>query len=417
MNEADVIAPCLPEALSSVVTELDNPVLAQVTAESVPAMVEDQPLVIVPIAPADRQIDAWETVAFPDAIIDVSRLPEAASIDIVTSLEHQNHTLRDRVNYLETTLSQAQGHLCQEVARWESLALRSDEQLQAELQTQEQTIAQYVNELTDSQQKVTEMFAQLEHAHQTAQRQQIVMETLNTQLRNSQERVAQLERECAGIHQKNVDQAQQVLQQDHQVRDLQSRLQRQQRYTLQYKAALEKSLEVAPTTTAPTLLSETTANQLAAKAVTMPKPCPVKPWSAPAAEVQDDSQKAWLNAFLSESSEFPTENVLANFDWQPSQPIDNTPVSFNLEALPEDGQIELDIHRLSTNPAPRLDSWETSPTGASPFITLQAAIDGETAAAAEPAPKRESLAAVDLPMFAKADGIALSQSTPEAAKP
>lgn len=386
MNEVDVIAPAVTETLSSVVTELDNPVLAA--------------------RPSDRAIDAWETVAFPDAIIDVSGLPEGESIDIVSSLESQNHTLRDRVNYLETTLSQAQSHLCQEVARWESVALRGDERVQAAVQAKEQTIAQYVNELTDSQQKTAELFAQLEHAHQTAQRQQIVMETLNTQLRNSQERVAQLERECAGVHQQNVDQAQQILQQAHQVQDLQSRLQRQQRYTLQYKAALEKSLDVNPTPAPaiPALLSETTANQLAAKAVTMPKPCPVKPWSAPEAEAgEDNSQKAWLNSFLSDSAEFPTEHVLANFDWQPSQPIDNTPVSFNLEALPEDGQIELDINRLA-DPASRLDSWETPIAGASPFITLQAtAIDGETAAESEPAPKRESLAAVDLPMFAKAD--------------
>jgi hypothetical protein len=370
MNEADVIAPAVTETLSSVVTELDNPVLAARTN--------------------DRAIDAWETVAFPDAIIDVSGLPEAESIDIVSSLESQNQTLRNRVSDLETTLSQAQSHLCQEA-----------------VQTQEQTIAQYINDLTDSQQKVAAVFAQLEHGHQTAQRQQIVMETLNTQLRNSQERVAQLERECAGVHQQNVDQAQQILQQAHQVQDLQSRLQRQQRYTLQYKAALEKSLDVTPTTAPaiPALLSETTANQLAAKAVTMPKPCPVKPWSAPEAEGEDNSQKAWLNSFLSDSAEFPTEHVLANFDWQPSQPIDQTPISFNLEALPEDGQIELDI------------SWETPIAGASPFITLQAtAIDGETAAESEPAPKRESLAAVDLPMFAKADGISLSQPTAEAAK-
>jgi hypothetical protein len=374
MNEADLIAPAVTETLSSVVTELDNPVLAPRTR--------------------DRAIDAWETVAFPDAIIDVSGLPEGESIDIVSSLESQNQTLRDRVSYLETTLSQSQSHLCQEVARWESLALRGDARLQEAVQTQEQTIAQYINELTDSQQKITEVFAQLEHAHQSAQRQQIVMETLNTQLRNCQERVAQLERECAGVHQQNVDQAQQILQQTHQVQDLQSRLQRQQRYTLQYKAALEKSLDVIPTTAPaiPALLSETTANQLAAKAVTMPKPCPVKPWSATEAEGEDNSQKAWLNSFLSDSAEFPTENVLANFDWQPSQPIDPTPVSFNLEALPEDGQIELDIR------------WETPIGGASPFITLQATtIDGETAAESEPAPKRESLAAVDLPMFAKAD--------------
>jgi hypothetical protein len=390
MNDADVMPAAVPHApglnaLSSEVTELDNPVLANATAQ--------------PTAAPDWEIDAWETVAFPDAIVDVQTLPEAPSIDIVTSLEQQNQTLRDRVSYLETTLETAQTHLCQEVARWESLALQGDERLQEQLQAQEQTISKYINELTETQKQVTDRFAQLELAHQTAQRQQIIMETLNTQLRNSQERVAQLERECAGIHQQNVDQAQQILQHEHQRRDLQSRLQRQQRYTLQYKAALEKSLEVptGPAPAAPALLSETTHNQLAAKHLTMPKPSPVQPWSAPAAaEAESDSQKAWLNAFLSESTEFPTDNVMANFDWQPSQPTDNTPVSFNLDELPADGQIQMEHDRLPTGEQPT----------ASPFITLQATAQelAETATiAAHPAPKRESLAAIDLPMFAKSE--------------
>jgi myosin heavy subunit len=402
MNELNVTPAAVPNAmiltdalsstdtLRTTVVELDNPVLAQ--------------------AHSTAPIDAWETVAFPDAIVDVTQLPEAASIDIVTSLEQQNHTLRDRVTYLETSLNSAQSRLCEEVARWESLALQGDEKLQGQLQAQEQTIGEYVNELTASQQKTTELFAKLEQAHQAAQRQQIIMETLNTQHRNSQERVAQLERECANVHQQNVDQLQQLSQQSHQVRDLQSRLQRQQRYTLQYKAALEKSLEVATTATTPTLLSETTAQQLATQPSNMPKPTPVKPWSAPASETPDD-QKAWLNSFLSQSAEFPTDYVLANFDWQPSQPIESSQVSFNLDELPEneamtDGRSKtIDLDPAQINPtAPRLDGWENAPIGSSPFITLQANSELEAADSAPvaPAPKRDSLAAVDLPMFSPA---------------
>jgi hypothetical protein len=408
MNQADVM-PAGTDTLngvalsdlSSEVTELDNPVLSQVSRSESGLVTIDSP------AP-NREIDAWETVAFPDAIIDVTGLPEGESIDIVTSLEQQNQTLRDRVGYLETSLSTAQDHLHQEVSRWETIALQGDE-LQAHSQTQAQTIAEYVAELTETQQKVAGLYGQVELGHQTAQRQHIVMETLNTQLRNSQERVAQLERECASVHQQNVDQAQNLLQQAHQVRDLQSRLQRQQRYTLQYKAALEKSLEVPATPpTTPTLLSETTANQLANKQVTMPKPTPVKPWSAPETEADAQSQKAWLNAFLSDSTEFPTENVLTNFDWQPSQNLDQIPVSFNLDELPEDGAIDFDQQQPDDTAGQRFDSWETQPTGASPFITLQAnPEDATTDEAPVPAmPKRESLAAVDLPMFSKADAIA-----------
>ncbi len=412
MNEVDV-TPAVSDMLSSEVIELDNPVLEKAAAGS-SGLVE--PSAVDPNAVDQRpdqavETDDWETLALPGAVVDVDELPEGESIDIVTSLEQQNHTLRERVVYLETSLENTQANLCQEVARWEALALAGDERLAEQAQAQEQAIARYVEELTSTQKRLTEVFAKLELAHQSAQRQQIVMETLNTQLQNSQERVAQLERECAGLHQRNVDQAQHVLQQEHQVRDLQARLQRQQRYTLQYKAALEKSLDVShvDAAAAPALLSETTARQLAAKYSGMPKPSPVKPWSAGDGDAGEGeealSQKAWLNSFLSESGMFPMDDVLANFDWQPidEEPSD-TPVSFDLEESAEPAAICLNPDQLSIdrgNPE--------NPVGvatASPFITLQETADGDGDGDADdeaidgtPMPKRESLAAVDLPMF------------------
>jgi hypothetical protein len=398
MNEVDAMTTpvtAIPINAASAVVELDNPVLAAVATPQV--------------MPVENLTDPWETVAFPDAIIDVAELPEAASLDLVTSLQQQNQTLRDRVEYLEASLKAAQTNLRQEVSRWEALALQGDERLHAQAQAQETAIAQYVADLTVAQTKATELFAQLELAHQAEQRQQIVMDTLNTQWRNSQERVAQLERECATVHQQNVDQAQQVLQQEHQVRDLQARLQRQQRYTLQYKAALEKSLEVPPSqpgAVAPTLLSEATQ---AAKALSMPKPTPVQPWSASTPEGEDYSQKAWLNSLLSVSGEFPTDQVLANFDWQPERPIATAAVSFNLDEPSVDPSIDLDLeqfNQFNLDPSTRLSGWEPG-SNTSPFITLQpgnqaeaaVASDEAPAAIAESWPKRDSLAAVDLPNF------------------
>jgi hypothetical protein len=403
MNEVDPMTPLVSAtpiepastALAAddfAVIELDNPVLAAVMQENL--------------------ADPWETVAFPGAMIDVATLPEAASVDLVTSLQQQNQTLRDRVEYLEESLKASQTNLRQEVSRWESLALQGDERLHAQAQAQEAAIGQYVADLTAAQNKAAELFAQLELAHQGEQRQQIVMDTLNVQWRNSQERVAQLERECATVHQQNVDQAQQVLQQEHQLRDLQARLQRQQRYTLQYKAALEKSLEVPsssqPGPVAPTLLSE--ATQAPTKAVSMPKPSPVQPWSAPTGS-EDYSQKAWLNSLLSASGEFPADQVLANFDWQPERPIEPAAVSFNLDELPTDNQIELDLEQFNLDPTTRLSGWEPG-SNTSPFITLHPVSAGETdavgdddaVATPELTAKRESLAAVDLPTFRKSDG-------------
>ena len=455
MNGTDDVMPTeVSQTLSSEVTELDNPVLEQAVATnastvapraerdtttpneadsamSASSAIPDSSMIegssppeensrSATTSPSNQVLEAiedpWETVDFPDAVIPIEQLPEGESIDILTSLEQQNQTLRDRVTYLETTLETAQTNLCQEVARWESLALAGDERLQEQVKSQEQTIAKYVDDLTATQKKVTELFSQLELSHQTAQRQQVIMESINTQLHNSQERVAQLERECAGVHQQNIEQAQQVLQQSHQIRDLHARLHRQQRYALQYKAALEKSLEVpsnAPTT--PTLLSETTATQLGAKKVNIPKPTPVQPWSAPDPEADDASQKAWLNSFMSDSETLPTTEVSTNFDWQPSTELGDSHVSFNLEESSiSDADIDALNEQLSASESTSLQGPTTSP-----FITLQSSQqtapsndsevkaeaflgdNGESDGVSDSLPKLESIGAVDLPTFHK----------------
>lgn len=405
MKETDAMTPEVSNGLSHEVTELDNPVLAKAADSQHDATVSNAPIPTQSTAleaPSDSE-DEWATVEFPEAVIPVDHIPEGESIDIVTSLEQQNQTLRDRVVYLEKTLETAQTNLCQEVARWETLALAGDEKLQAQALAQEAAIAKYVAELTATQKKVGELFAQLELSHQTSQRQQIVMETLNGQYRNSQERVAQLERECADIHQKNVDQAQQILQQRHQLKDVQARLQRQQQYTLQYKAALEKSLAVAQTQTptAPVLLSEASAQSLTVKQGTMPKPSPVQPWSAPATDDITESHKAWLNSFMHESETLPADTVITNFDWQPdTTQTGQQSVSFDLDELPLNDGNSFDDAASATSTG-RLDTWETAT--ASPFITLQTpSSESPTEDTPEAAtPKHETLAAVDLPMFPK----------------
>jgi hypothetical protein len=90
------------------------------------------------------------------------------------------------------------------------------------------------------------LFHALESSHQAAQRQQILIETLSEQLQSSQERIAQLERECALTQQRYNEQSHQLLQAANTCRELRTRLHRQQRQTLQFKAALEKSLEMSP---------------------------------------------------------------------------------------------------------------------------------------------------------------------------
>ncbi|XHX81111.1 MAG: hypothetical protein RBJ76_14585 [Stenomitos frigidus ULC029] len=133
-----------------------------------------------------------------------------------------------------------------------------------------------------TQESLQQLLQALERSHQTAQRQQTLVETLTEQLNSSQERIAQLEHDCALTQQRYNEQAQQVLQAEKTCRDLRLRLHRQQQQTLQFKAALEKSLEMPtaygyPVMADIALASDTTAPN--PTAALLPKNPPVKPWS------------------------------------------------------------------------------------------------------------------------------------------
>ncbi len=100
----------------------------------------------------------------------------------------------------------------------------------------------------------------------------------------SQERIAQLERDCALSQQRYAEQVQLVTQMDNTCRDLRMRLHRQQQQTLQFKAALEKSLETAPVISSDHIISSEPLISSAdaehpESAAFLPKAQPVKPWS------------------------------------------------------------------------------------------------------------------------------------------
>jgi len=162
--------------------------------------------------------------------------PEIADlIALIQELNQCNDVLLDRVSQLEESLERS----------------HKDQISQANGQPQVSDVSQAdsgrVNqELIAAQAEIAQLSNDLEFAQQTNQRQQILLETLTGQLEVSQERVAQLERECALTQQRYSEQSHQLTQSENSCRDLHARLQRQQRYTLQFKAALEKCLEVPP---------------------------------------------------------------------------------------------------------------------------------------------------------------------------
>lgn len=179
---------------------------------------------------------------------------------------------------LTQKMRQRNRHLLDQVAQLKAAVREKDEELHAEQmrsRAREALMAQQMEELKTGQERLTRLFQALEASHQAAQRQQILIETLSEQLQSSQERIAQLERECALTQQRYNEQSHQLLQAANTCRELRTRLHRQQQQTLQFKTALEKSLEMTPPTA-----SQATSQSRTTASTPFPKTQPIQPWSA-----------------------------------------------------------------------------------------------------------------------------------------
>ncbi|HTL89466.1 MAG TPA: hypothetical protein VL134_08685, partial [Leptolyngbya sp.] len=257
----------------------------------------------------------WTTVNFPNAI-EIHTIPEAepepAQVGLrVKDLEQQNQSLRSRVANLEFLLGESHATLKSETKRLETqistqqaevdqrsarethltqqqaaMIAKQRQALEASrqrLQDQEDQLTQQLQTIATTQAEVVQLSQALDQAHQAQQKQQILIETLTVQLEVSQTQVAQLERDCALTKQQYDEQIQQVRQSETAVRDLRSRLHRQQQYTLQFKAALEKCLDVSVTQkieeSVDHAISASELHSETAEPVKFVKAQPVQPWS------------------------------------------------------------------------------------------------------------------------------------------
>lgn len=233
---------------------------------------EDIRTVLEDIVDSDREIAealAWQSDA---DVLELVALSEA--------LREQNTELIEHTEELENLLDECHNALQAQIER---------------TQVAETKLVEQTNQLKVTQEQLTRLFRELESSHQVAQRQQILIETLNDQLQSSQERVAQLERQCALTQQRYNEQSQLLMQRETACRELQDRLQRQQRYTLQFKAALDKCLdmpgikEFSGSTSSPALPAVAESNHentLEFQRLVL-KPQPIQPWSA---ELESDDR-------------------------------------------------------------------------------------------------------------------------------
>ena len=250
----------------------------------------------------------WQTVDFPNAIsVDaIPTTPETKNLQSQTQpteagLPPISGNLKNLLGNVEqayskgstpVTLMQAlhecNRDLLQRIAQLETAL----EESQNTLQNRETLLLQRTGELENTQEQLTRLFGKVEVSHQTLQNQEISVESLSSQLATSQTRLAIVERECASTVQRYNEQFQQLVATENVCRELRSRLHRQQRHTLQFKAALEKSLEMpqkSPIMEPPDDADDSAHKQLesllaAVRSSQVPLPpafnaAPVKPWS------------------------------------------------------------------------------------------------------------------------------------------
>ncbi len=231
-------------------------------------------------APLDAQLSTSQSNSSQPNSPTMAIEQNPARVPSIDDLQRQNHDLLEWIAQLEASLGECQQALQMQMER---------------SQAQDQLLAQRGQDLAETQDQMTRLFQELESSHQTSQRQQVLVETLTQKLATSQAQIAQLERDCTLAQQRYDEQAQHLAQAESISHDLRARLYRQQRYTLQFKAALEKCLErshrhdqansevanLQGLTPTDSLSIETMLDDLAEPSQSgYPKAKPVQPWTA-----------------------------------------------------------------------------------------------------------------------------------------
>lgn len=286
--------------------------------------------IAAPVEDLNRD-DTEENSPLDEALTWQSDLDVAELVTLSQSLQNQNSELLGHVEQLETLLDECHSALQLQMKRNQSLETRLNEQNQ---------------ELSKTQEQLTRLFRELEASHHVAQRQQILIETLSQQMESSQEQVAQLERECAHIQQRYNEQSYNLSISENTCTELRSRLERQQRYSLQLKAALDKCLEVPAQTELAAEIGNTPVGaelqynpqNASARLRLLLKPQPIQPWSASSEYFSEDtpsdqteptetSSEPALNSPLTEET---PEEVSRPIEWlaqeeaEASEPIKDT---------------------------------------------------------------------------------------------
>lgn len=302
----------------------------------------------------NSQFVSWST--FSDASEDQENVPSVTPGDVgslvalIQEMRCSNTSLLERVVQLEQALADCQDELQLQNARSHTTQLM---------------LTQKIDDLADAKDQLECLSDKLKTAHQTVQRQQISIKTLTTELANSGERIAQMERECSLTQANYNEKFQELSQTENSCQELRARLIRQQRYTMQLKVALEKCLD-APVRSyqsqddSECLYSVTNGQIYSKQAPSLfPKAEPITPW---AVQPPSWSDVEFTKAQSTVSSQWThNEERLTTDDKQPmffNSPTSSVEQSFfftrDLDANQEDANWD-DLFNLLETEAEEID--------------------------------------------------------------
>ncbi|MCC3446157.1 MAG: hypothetical protein JGK03_23010 [Microcoleus sp. PH2017_25_DOB_D_A] len=300
-------------------------------------------------------VDAIPTTPSPNNLPSQTQPPEVGSPVISDNLKNLLGNAEQAKNKGSTPVTLMQAlHECnrdllQRIAQLETAL----EESHNKLENRETLLEQRTAELESIQEQLTRLFGKVEVSHQTLQGQEILVESLSSQLTTSQTRLAIVERECASTVQRYNEQFHQLVATENVCRELRSRLHRQQRHTLQFKAALEKSLErpqKSPIIEPPDEAEDSAHKQLesllaAVRSSQSPLPpafnaAPVQAWSDPEehleaalAEYAIDPESI-ANMELNKLAQASGIQLQKTETYQPFEPATNSPLGVAEPQLP-----------------------------------------------------------------------------------
>lgn len=339
----------------------------------------------------DDQQEVLPAIAAPFPSLEPSDPND--SFLIARKLRQHNRELVKTVVQLEQALAESQARLQAQITR-----SRSADSL----------ITQQSDDLNETQVEIDRLTIDLSQAKQEIRDHKAVITELNQKFKKNQIQLAHIERECTLLKEAHSAQEQQIIAAEQEVIDLQSRLERQQRYTIQYKSALEQQQPVQdieePITIAP-------------RQSPVPKVSRIQPWSEQIIQPKPPSP-ILTNTNVDPEEELDLEDIL--FPVEEDEPSLVLPPEVNEDLEQQLNALEMEMEAMSQPPesqrvevappavkVPQFPPISISPKVARKKVTASAAVSmpiannwpSPTLNPIRTQKKRSSLAAVDLPSF------------------